>query len=81
MLSGDPLQPLSGENDGAEVGKCKRGLEGPSSSISSKNNNHGNEDVRLGRSLGTLVDPAYKDVREVLDARERKTDGVSKRDY
>ena len=48
--------------------------------IGNKNNNNGNEDVRLGQKPGRMASPTYEDVREALDARERRTDNVSERE-
>ena len=70
-----------GVKDGNEVGGQERGSEGSSPSINNKNNNNGNEEVGMGRRPGRVVCPTYKDMREVLDARERRTDDMSKQDY
>ena len=66
--------------DGNELGRNERGSEGPSPSISNKNNNNGNEEVSSGQKPGRVAVPTYEDVFEVLDARKRRTDDVSERD-
>ena len=62
---------------GDEVGGNERGLEGPDPSVSNNNNSNGNGEAKSDSVAG----PTYEDVCEVLDARERRTDDVSERDY
>ena len=73
LPAGGSLQPPIGVKDGNEVGGQEKGSEGSSPSINNKNNNNGSEEVSMGRRPGRVAGPTYEDVREVMDARERRT--------